>query len=215
MSMRKATCAALTVAVLAHLVGCSSSPSGANAGDAGEDAGDGGPPSATGLDGTWDIVFTGSTAYTRGTLYINPMSAQAKFSLTEESTAQGQDCTYVLSEDEIDLTLTSASVTGANAHLQQIEGLGCPLNQQPGTSIVRHDLPGQDMATRTSTLPSAFGKLGGAWTVMTPKGSCQVTFQDTTLSGTCESTTFTATLNGRTLSGRAPEAGFEFAAHLH
>jgi hypothetical protein len=169
-------------------------------------------PSDTSIDGTWDIIFTGYHAYTGGTLVVSGTSAQAILALTEEGTAQGTNCTYTQSKDEIDLALMPSSVLGTNVHLQQLDGTGCPANQSPGT-VVRHPQSNSDLAARESTTPSAFGSIGGAWNATSPRGSCQVTFAGKIMSGTCsDGMTFTGTRNGNDVSGQSSE-GFEFAAH--
>jgi hypothetical protein len=215
----RAACVGLAVSLL---VACSSQKNqDSSAGDGGHSGREGGVPSVTGLDGTWDITFTNSHWYSGGSLYVNPTSAEANMVSVEESTPQGANCTYVVSRDVIDLSLSAMLIQGTTVHLQQLEGLGCPLKETPGTVVVRHPLPGMEAATRAQALPSQFGTLGGTWNVTTPLGGCRVTFSDAVMSGSCDDgTTFTATLNapsGDTLSGTVTQGQnvVEFAAHRH
>jgi len=140
----RVACVGLAAALFA---GCSSQQNqGPGSGDGGHSGKEAGVPSVTGLDGTWDITFTSSHWYSDGTLFISPTVAQATLRLPEESTPQGPNCTYIVSRDLVDLSLSPMTIQGTNVHLQQLEGLGCPLNETPGTVVVRHPLPGDDVA---------------------------------------------------------------------
>ncbi|HLK38180.1 MAG TPA: hypothetical protein VKU41_15565 [Polyangiaceae bacterium] len=168
----------------------------------------------TGIDGTWDITFTHHPWYSGGSLIVGDTIGTGILTLNEENMQQGPNCTYVESRDKIDLTLAPGMVTGVNTHLRQVEGIGCPVNLDPGTYVDQEALPGMDTGMRMSTGSSAFGLLGGVWHATSPYGACDVTFKDSVMSGTCtDGTTFMGTLspNGTSLSGRSSD-GFEFAA---
>lgn len=76
---------------------------------------------------------------------------------------------------------------------------------------------GTAMATRTQTLSSAFGDLGGEWTVtLSAGGTCTIRIEDHTFVSTCTnagpfSYTLTMTVNGGVASGQTSE-GYEFSA---
>lgn len=60
-------------------------------------------------------------------------------------------------------------------------GIGSPLEPLRGTG----GAAGITTAQRRSQLSSIFGDLGGAWNVVTPKATCDVTFQDNLFSASC------------------------------
>lgn len=112
-----------------------------------------------------------------------------------------------------------SGLTGCTASLSAttVDGMCSPLRRIPGWLQIFAD--GQAHGTRTSSLQSIFGQLGGTWSINTAHGDhCDVTVEGSSASATCVSPysqlpkTVHIDFNGATASG-GTSSGIEFSAH--
>jgi len=203
------------------------------------------------LTGTWDLVATSpSGAPETGTMILAKDSLSLDLGTTQLTyTATGSSLSVTWSHDgttssiatqrtpaALDLGIVPLDVGGTwafsspsradacQADLTQPSWTGgCDVYVAGWPSALPEPVPGVHyVATRTQTLDSAFGDLGGVWTASDGRGgpgSCVVTFQGSDFSAACNGAagslngTVQLTFAGTTSASGTTSHGFELSAH--
>ncbi len=182
-------------------------------------------PAGGTLSGTWDVVVSSGTHEDTATVTISDKTFLfdvSGFHLNIDLSNAAPDLTYVYtSYKTFTGPLTTTHTAGAlslgalplalggawtfagqsqercngEAHPDSVSinctSIGSPLESLRGSG----GAAGVTTAQRRSVHASIFGDFGGAWTLVTPSATCDVTFQDNLFSATCSQNNSQGTVN--------------------